>query len=80
MCERAGVPVVTAHGLRGLHATLATEAGATSALVAAQLGHAGTAVTERHYTDRTAKESATTARVLRVLEGGLAAGASGSRK
>jgi integrase len=79
MCERADVPTVTAHGLRGLHATLATEAGATSALVAAQLGHAGTAVTEPHYTERSAKEGATRARVLHVLQGGLAAAASGSQ-
>jgi integrase len=33
LCEEAEVPVVCAHSLRGLHATLATEAGATSHVV-----------------------------------------------
>jgi integrase len=30
---------VTAHGMRGLHSTLAIEAGMTGAVVAASLGH-----------------------------------------
>ena len=39
ICREARVPVVTAHGMRGLHATLAMEAGITGHVVAASLGH-----------------------------------------
>lgn len=49
MCDRAGVTVVCPHGLRGTHATLATSAGTTAQVVADALGHAGPAVTRRHY-------------------------------
>lgn len=48
-CERAGVPVVPPHGLRGTNASLARSAGAAPQVVADSLGHAGTAVQERHY-------------------------------
>jgi hypothetical protein len=37
--------------LRGLHATLALEAGATGNLVATALGHGSFAITARHYAD-----------------------------
>lgn len=56
LCDLAEVPRVTPHGLRGTHATLATDAGAVSHLVAASLGHASSAVTERHYTEAGAVE------------------------
>lgn len=49
LCDKAGVPVVCPHGLRGTHATLATSAGVTAHVVAGALGHAGPAVTRRHY-------------------------------
>lgn len=49
LCDRAGVPRVCAHSLRGLHATLAMEAGATSEAVAAALGHSSDTMTLRHY-------------------------------
>jgi integrase len=39
ICRLADVPEVTAHGLRGTHATLAEEEGATGDLVARALGH-----------------------------------------
>lgn len=45
LCGVAKVPVVTAHGLRGTQATLATAAGATAHMVSAALGHASTAIT-----------------------------------
>ena len=38
LCDEAGVPRVSTHSLRGLHSTLALEAGATSSAVAAALG------------------------------------------
>jgi integrase len=64
LCKQADVPVVCAHSLRGLHATLATEAGATPHLVATALGHTSTAVAERHYTDRGAAHRAKTRKVI----------------
>ena len=44
ICEAAGVPMVTAHGMRGLHSTLAVENGVSAHVVAASLGHES----ERH--------------------------------
>lgn len=64
LCKQAGVPEVCAHSLRGLHATLATDAGATPHLVAQALGHGSIHVAEMHYTDRTAAHSAKTRRVM----------------
>lgn len=52
VCVAAKVPEVCPHGLRGTHASLAVNAGATSELVAANLGHSPKqvkAVTEKHY-------------------------------
>lgn len=49
LCRLVGVPQVTAHGVRGVHATLAAESGTTAHAVAKTLGHGGTAVTMRHY-------------------------------
>ncbi|MCA9677574.1 MAG: site-specific integrase [Myxococcales bacterium] len=68
LCKRAGVPEVCAHSLRGLHATLATDAGATPHLVAQALGHGSIQVAEMHYTDRTAAHSARTRRVMGRLD------------
>ena len=70
MCSKAGVPAITPHSLRGLHATLATEHGATGRVVASALGHTSfEGVTKRHYvapgtTDRVAQR-----RVEHVLGG-----------
>lgn len=59
ICGEVGVPVVCAHAMRGLHSTLAIEAGATGHLVAAALGHTSfEAVTEQHYVDRERGEQA----------------------
>lgn len=49
LCDEAGVPRVSTHSLRGLHSTLALEAGATSSAVAAALGHGSFQITARHY-------------------------------
>jgi len=70
LCRVAGVPDVCAHSMRGLHATLATDAGATAELVAQQLGHVSTQITERKYTDPAATAAAAQSRVLTVLQGG----------
>ncbi len=65
LCVRAGVPVVCPHSLRGLHATLALEAGATADMVARALGHGSFEITARHYASA---ESVEGARLVRVAE------------
>lgn len=49
LCDQAGVPRVSTHSLRGLHSTLALEAGATASAVAAALGHGSFQITAKHY-------------------------------
>lgn len=62
-CEQAGVPLVCPHSLRGLHATLAIEEGATSDAVARALGHTSFAMTAKHYASA---DSVINARVTRA--------------
>lgn len=45
ICRAARVPEVSAHGMRGLHATLAMEAGQSGDTVARALGHTSAAIT-----------------------------------
>lgn len=49
ICERAKVPKVCAHSMRGLHATLAVSAGMSPHLVAASLGHESASTTLESY-------------------------------
>lgn len=70
LCAEAETPQVCVHSLRGLHATLATEAGATSHAVAGALGHSTPAVTQAHYVDGTAKRRASSKRVVNALAPG----------
>jgi len=49
VAKLASVPAVTAHSLRGLHSTLATEHGTTGHVVASALGHTSYATTKAHY-------------------------------
>ncbi len=49
LCERLNIPRVCPHSLRGLHATLAVQAGSTSRAVAGVLGHGNDEITKRHY-------------------------------
>jgi integrase len=79
LCERAGVPVVCTHSLRGLHATLAVQSGAASHAVAASLGHGSFAVTQRHYAQASSVQNAATARVLSVLDAPLGQGEEAAR-
>lgn len=73
ICKAAGVMRVSTQSLRGLHGTLAIEAGATAEMVARQLGHASTGVTTGgSYVQRAALDSAAQGRVLRVVQGGKA--------
>jgi hypothetical protein len=71
ICALAGVPKICAHALRGTHASLAEEAGATGALVAQTLGHASPDVTRAHYSKAEATQRGTQRWVFQVLEGGL---------
>lgn len=68
--ELAGVPRVTPHGLRGTHMTIARAAGQSAVIVAASVGHAGTAVQDAHYVDGEAIAAVTRNQVLRVVRGG----------
>jgi integrase len=66
LCAEAGVPVVSAHGLRGTHASLAVEAGATGHLVAGALGHESSSTTYRSYARAEARQSRTQSRVVSI--------------
>ena len=49
ICVEAKVPKVSAHAMRGLHGTLAVDAGVTSHLVAAAMGHESFKTTATSY-------------------------------
>jgi integrase len=49
ICLEAKVPQVTAHGMRGLHSTLALEHGASAHVVASSLGHESFSTTVESY-------------------------------
>lgn len=70
ICAAAGVPRVSAHGMRGLHATIALELGATGALVAGALGHEDERTTRSSYADAERVAAGVRRRTLRVLQGG----------
>jgi integrase len=70
ICRLAKVPVVTAHGMRGLHATLALAAGQSGHQVAAALGHESVSTTEQSYAAPGAAAGAAAQRAWRVLDGG----------
>ena len=70
LCKKAGVPRVVAHSLRGLHSTLAHDAGATGHLVAEALGHTSFRVTQRHYLAAEASDRANQQRTLEAIHRG----------
>jgi integrase len=67
ICKAAGVPRVTAHGMRGLHGTPAVETGITAHAVAAALGHESLTTTLQSYAKAGAGEGARQQKVLTVL-------------
>lgn len=67
ICGLADVPVVTAHGMRGLHATLAMEAGGSPELVAKALGHSKVKTTYKHYATPESREQGRQKRFLSVV-------------
>lgn len=71
LCVSAGVPVVTAHGLRGTLATLATAAGVGLLDLSKMLGHAdGGKVATQHYIKAGTGAAAARERGMAVLQGG----------
>ena len=70
ICKAAGVPKVTAHGMSGLHGTLAVDSGITSHAVASALGHESFKTTAESYAKREAVAGAQQKRALAVLTGG----------
>lgn len=71
ICKAARVPRVTAHGMRGLHGTLAVDTGISAHAVAAALGHESVTTTLQSYAKAGAGTSARQDKVLRVLSGGM---------
>jgi len=72
ICKAAVVPVVCAHSMRGLHSTLALDAGVTGRVVAASLGHERVSTTIESYAKPEAVAGAQQRRTLRILAGGAA--------
>jgi len=71
ICKLAGVPVVTAHGMRGLRATLEVLAGRGLEGAAAALRHNDQGATAaRSYVAPGAAQGAASERVFRILKGG----------
>jgi integrase len=70
ICKVAKVPKVSAHGMRGLHGTLAVETGLSAHAVAAALGHESEKTTLQSYAKSGAGAGARQKRVLDVLKGG----------
>jgi integrase len=73
ICDRAQVPRVTAHAMRGLLATLTAERGMAGRLIAATLGHEDERITMTAYARPGAAAAGVNRRGLVVLEGGAAA-------
>ncbi len=67
ICKAAGVPVVCAHSMRGLHATLALAAGQTPYAVAACLGHESPSTTLESYAAPGSAEAAAAVRAQKIL-------------
>ncbi len=67
LCDEAEIPRVCVHSLRGLHATLATEAGVSSHAVASALGHTSAVVTHAHYVQPGTQKRMSSRRVVEKL-------------
>ncbi len=70
ICVTAQVPKVTAHGMRGLHSTLATDRGISAHAVAAALGHESAATTKQSYIAPGTVANSDQRRVVSILSGG----------
>ncbi len=70
ICKAAQVPEVTAHGMRGLHSTLAIQAGVTPHAVAGSLGHESFSTTLTYYAAPHSLETQRRNRLFEQLEKG----------
>lgn len=68
VCKKAGIPMASAHSLKGLHNDVARSAGVTGEVVAKTLGHSSVRVGEEHYLTAGIVEDAT----AKLLESRLA--------
>jgi integrase len=73
ICDRAAVPRVTAHAMRGLLATLTAERGLAGHLIAATLGHEDERTTMHAYAAPDSAKAGAPRRGLVVLSGGVQA-------
>lgn len=69
MCKKADVPIVCAHALRGLYATLAIRAGTAPDIVKAAMGHESVTTTLRSYATPGSEAAAQKERGLAALRG-----------
>jgi integrase len=65
-CKEAGVRVITAHGLRGMHAMIAREVGVSGVLLAQAMGHESESTTTNHYAGKAAVANAGINRVAEL--------------
>lgn len=70
IADLAGVQHVTSQSMRGLHASLAVDAGLTGHIVAASLGHESFTTTTTSYAKPEVTEAAKRRKSLKVLSGG----------
>lgn len=67
LCRKANVPVISPHGLRGLHATLAIGGGTSPEAVAKSLGHVNADITRAHYLAPGSEAAAQSASLVGVV-------------
>jgi integrase len=70
ICKLAGVPLVSAHGMRGTHATIARAIGETGHAVQGALGQESIRTGEAHYSTPESVSVARQERALQVINGG----------
>jgi integrase len=70
LCRRLGLPVISMHAFRHLHASLALQAGAPIALVFRQLGHANVSITTSIYSHAIGDGGLIQEALQRALAGG----------
>jgi len=73
LCQKAGVPIVCPHSMRGYYASAGVRSGALPHVVAANMGHSSFAMTAYHYAQPQAIAGAHSARVLQMLDLGQSA-------
>lgn len=70
ICKLAGVPEVSAHGMRGLHASILYREGAAGNVIAASMRHTSENITKTSYAKKGAVRQGRQGQVLKVLAGG----------